>query len=245
MKTEILDVKIDNDSLPDVIKKIEEFVFDKKQHYIVTPNPEFLVLAKKDEEFKNILNKADIAVADGFGLALASRFLYGKKLQRTTGNDLMMEICCFAQNYSRSIFLFGGKQGIAKMAGEKLQKLFPKISIAGVLDGVEISNAKNIGREVINTIEFAKPDILFVALGQGKQEKFIHNNLSLLPSVKLAIGVGGAFDFLAGAQKRAPIFMQKIGLEWLYRLIREPRRWKRIFNAVMVFPWLVVKQKMR
>lgn len=245
MKIEILGVKIDNDSISEVMKKIEALLVDGKQHYIVTPNPEFLVLAQKDEVFRDILNKADIAVPDGFGLSLAAFFLKGKILQRITGNDLIIEICRSAERNGRSIFLLGGKEGIAKIAGIKIQKMFPRITIFGILDGIEISYTKNISREIINSIDIAKPDILFVALGQGKQEKFIYNNLSLLPSVKLAIGVGGAFDFLAGKQKRAPKFMQRIGMEWLYRLIREPGRWKRILNAIVVFPWLIFKEKFK
>lgn len=244
MKTEILGVKINTETIEETTKLVEHFLVDGKQHYIVTPNPEFLVLAQKDEEFKYILNNADIAVADGFGLTLASRFIFGKKLQRITGNDLVEILARTAEKNNYPIFfLGGGEKGVAKKASEKLLKKFSKMPVAGTMDEKIFNDPKNIDKEVIDAINFSKAKILFVALGQGKQEKFIHYNLPQLNSVALAIGIGGVFDFLAGNKKRAPVFMQRFGLEWLYRLIQEPKRWKRIYNAVIIFPILVFYQK--
>lgn len=267
MKIEILGVKIDNLSLQEVLEKIEQFLNSKFQHYIVTPNPEFLVLAQKDKNFKEILNYADIAIADGIGLIYAAKFLKKPILQKITGTDLMWQICELVEHKNCSIYLLGAEEGIAKKTAEVLKENFSKLKIVGTESGgqVEVSSREQItpspptplpegeggrlrrpgeGIDIIKNINQAKPKILFVAFGQIKQEKWIFYNLDKLPSVKLAMGVGGAFDYISGNIKRAPKILQTLGLEWLYRLIQEPRRWKRIFKAVIVFPLLVLKQKL-
>ena len=246
-KVEILGVKIDNLSLQEVLEKVGNFLESKNKYFIVTANPEFLVAAKKDKNFKDILNYADIAVADGVGLVYAAKFL-GHKLQRITGVDLFGFLCELAEKTDTPVYLLGAGEGVAQQTAEVLKQNFPNLKIVGAESGgLILSNGEtqtaNGNAEIINRINLAKPKILFVALGQVKQEKWIFKHLDQLSSVKVAVGVGGTFDFVAGTVARAPELMRNLGLEWLYRLIQEPGRAKRIFNATVIFSFSVLKNK--
>jgi len=242
-KVDILGVGIDNLSLQEVLEEVTHFLQSRNQHFIVTPNPEFLVAAAKDKQFKEILNYADIAVSDGVGLLYAAKF-NKRKLVRVTGVDLVWAISELANEKTKPwpIYLLGAADGVADEAAKVLTDQFPDLKMVGAQSGGEVT-AGATDYHIINEINIAKPKILFVAFGQGKQEKWIYNNLDKLPSVKLAIGVGGAFDYISGATPRAPKILQKLGLEWLYRLIQEPRRWERIVNAIIIFPALIIKDK--
>ena len=241
-KVEILGVKIDNLSLQEVLEKVGQFSESKNQHFIVTPNPEFLIAGQKDKKFREILNYADIACADGMGLIYAADFLE-KKLWRITGVDLVWAISELAEQKNSSIFFLGGEPDIARKTGEILKQNFPNLLVAGAESGGVIVDPDAEDLELIRKINNCQPKILFVAFGQVKQEKWIFSHLDRLPSVKVAIGVGGTFDYISGKIKRAPEILQEIGLEWLYRLIKDPKRWPRIFNAFVVFPLLIVKSK--
>lgn len=230
MKVEILGVKIDNLPFDEAAKMAEFFLSDKNGHFVVTPNPEMVLRAQKDSDFKKVLNSASLAIPDGVGLVLASKFLDNQIGKKVAGVDFMEEICRIAEKTGKSIFLLGAMKGVASKAGGNLKNKFPRLKIAGYLDGDFDLKAcyKNV-----NT---ASPDILFVALGAPKQEKWIFENLNTMKSVKLSMGVGGAFDFMSGKIKRAPLWMRRTGLEWMWRLLSEPKRAKRILNAVIVFP---------
>jgi len=228
----LLGVKVDNVDMNGALEKIGDFICDGRQHYIVTPNPEIIVLAQKDKEYKKILNEADLSIPDGVGIKIASRFLGEPIRERITGTDLMEKLLTNnKQQTTNNIkgFLLGGKRG----AGEKIAKKFP--NAVGFTENIE---------EAINSINKCQPNILFVALGAPKQEKWIYYNIAKIPSVKVAVGVGGAFDFLSGKILRAPKFLRKIGLEWLWRFMLQPWRIKRIYNAVIKFPYLVIKEKL-
>ncbi len=230
---QLLGIRIDNVSMDEVLQKIEEFLRDGKQHYIVTVNPEFIVLAQKDEEFRKILNGADLAIPDGIGVVWAARFLGERLKERVAGVDLINRFKNYDLRFkNKKIFLLGGKNGVAE-------------KIAGQWLGVVGFSEETESMELFARIRQWRPDILLVALGAPKQEKWIMENLSKVPSVKVAIGVGGAFDFLSQKIKRAPVFMQKMGLEWLWRLVLEPKRLPRIFRAVVVFSWLIANKKIR
>ncbi len=220
----ILDVKIDNLTIDEILIKIDGFLESEESHYIVTLNPEFLVKAQKDKEFKDILNNADLAIPDGVGLIFASYILNQPIKERVTGVDLMEKICYRSAQMNWSVFLMGSNPGIAEKAAENLRKKYQGLKIKA-------------GLEEVN----GQPEILFVALGAPKQEKWINDNLNKFSSIKLAIGIGGAFDFISGNIKRAPKFLRAIGLEWLWRFGCQPWRIKRIFNALIKFPWLVIK----
>jgi len=217
------------------MNKIRGYLNDGRQHYIVTPNPEIIVKAQKDAEFKSILNKADLAIPDGIGIVWTAKLLNEQMAERVSGTDLVVKIKDQTVNLNINgrpvrIFLLGGRDGVA----QRVASQWPEV--VGFSEETEST-------ELFVIITEYQPDILFVALGAPKQEKWIAQNLSRLPSVKVAMGVGGAFDFLSQKIKRAPRFMQKIGLEWLWRLAREPRRLSRIFNAVVIFPWMVIKSQ--
>lgn len=238
----ILGVRIDDYAHEECISEMKNLFMSGKQHFIATPNPEFVVLAQKDREFFSILKSSSMSLPDGIGMLFANIFLYKKIIHRVTGNDAMKIIAGIAEQKKYSIYLLGGDRGVPQKASEVLKQKFPNIRIAGTYDGL-IQDVKNIEMEVVENIQKATPDILFVALGHGKQERFISHNLSKFPTVKIAIGVGGALDYLSGVKRRAPKFIQKIGLEWVYRLILEPKRWKRIIDAVIIFPYLVISRR--
>ncbi|MDP2934727.1 MAG: WecB/TagA/CpsF family glycosyltransferase [bacterium] len=223
-KTEIFGVKFDDLSMNEALEKIQGFV--------VLPYSEFIVRAQKDEEFKNILNSADFCLCEGRGLYLMAR-LIGKKLkQNIYGVDLIYNLNSKFKIQNSKLFLFGGTEDVVKKTAEKLGD-----SIIGYEHGYQDAN------RVVDKINLVKPDVLLVGLGSPKQEKFIHENLKKMPSVKLAIGVGGAFDFISGRIKRAPKFIQKISLEWLWRLIVEPKRIERVFGGFFGLSALVIKEK--
>ncbi|MFH1947133.1 MAG: WecB/TagA/CpsF family glycosyltransferase [Candidatus Magasanikbacteria bacterium] len=239
----ILDVRIDNVNKKQVLETVADFLQSDKQNKIFTPNPEMLVDARKDQYFKEILNSGDLNICDGKGLEIASR----GQLKRIPGVDLMLDICELAEKENKSIYLLGsGSDEVVKKTAEVLQEKFPLLKIVGHSMGPSITTEQHNNRttlvynkdkneDLMYDIITSAPDILFVAFGHGKQEKWIEENLIDLPSVKVAMGVGGSFDFISGKTKRAPVWMRKIGLEWLYRLVREPKRVGRIFKATFVF----------
>jgi N-acetylglucosaminyldiphosphoundecaprenol N-acetyl-beta-D-mannosaminyltransferase len=228
------------------LDQIKKFLTDGKQHYIVTPNPEFLLEAERDQEFASILNHADLAVPDGFGLVCAGLAM-GKIIHRFPGVELVESILTTPRLLQGGVggggFLRIGiinwDEGLSR-AGEIKKALEKKYS------GLEFM-VIDIPREFSPLLLQGgvggggfNSDILFVALGSPWQEKWIYQNLKNLPSVKIAMGVGGSFDFIIGKIKRAPKIFRILGLEWIWRLIKQPWRWKRIFNAAIVFPFKFV-----
>lgn len=228
----ILGIKVDNISRPEAIAAVEQMLRNGGQHIITTPNPEMLVAARKDDEFREALNRADLALPDGFGLMLAARFLSTPLKERICGSDFVWDIFALAAEKGYIIYFLGGKEGVAQKAAKNLKPQFPNLKIVGVDSEPQFDR-----------IRAAAPDILLVAFGHSKQEKWIARHLGELPSVKIAMGVGGVFDFISGRVRRAPRFMRLIGLEWLWRLAREPRRVTRIWRAVVVFPCLILRAK--
>lgn len=228
MKIDILGVRVDNVSFEEAVNKVEEFIGDKNKHYVVTPNPEIGILAQKDHKLRQILNSADLAIPDGIGLIWASRILGSRLKERVTGVDLMEKFCQVAEKKGFSVGLLGGKNGVASLCAAVLKNRFEKLKL------VVFDKNQPIYKDV---------DILFVAMGAPKQEKWIGKNLPKIP-VKVAMGVGGAFEMITGAQIRAPKILQNLGLEWLWRLITQPWRVKRQL-ALLVFVYFVIKQKLK
>jgi len=210
----ILGVRVDKINLAEAVKLVEVWVKQDKKRYIVTPNPEFIMLAQKDAEFRKILNSADLAIPDGAGLRLADR-----RLNRVTGVDLMFSLI----NKGYKTVLAGGKPGIAEKAAITLRS-----NLVARPTRLDLVGMTEPSVEKINNI---RPDLLFVALGMAKQEKWIVKNLPKL-NVKVAMGVGGALDQIAKPWLRAPLLVRRAGLEWLYRLILQPWRLKRQWQLV-------------
>jgi len=239
-KIEILGVEIDNLTMGQAILKIDQMVNSSSCHQIATINPEFLVEARHDKKFKQILNQASLAIPDGIGLLWAARRKKENFFERITGADLVMQVI---KKQQHSFYFLGGAPGIATRAANKLLKKYPRLNIVDAIDG-GIINDSNLAhqKQLIYEINKTKPDILLVALGAPKQDKFISRWQKDL-NCHVAIGVGGTLDYITGALPRAPHLWQKIGLEWLWRLFREPRRFKRIYRAIIVFPYLVLTRK--
>lgn len=257
-----------------LVKNLENF---QKKLFIVTPNPEFLVLANENPTFKEVLNKADLALADGIGVVASGQVL-GKPLkERFAGVELLEKLCMIVAEKPITVGFLGGRGGVAEKTAERLRKKYPGLKVgfvgeewsSGDLLGetrslkasskpsgntslayegksnspaVEHSqkSSKNFVKKSFRE-EFRPVDILFVAFGAPKQEFWINDNLEMLP-VKVAVGVGGAFDYIGGKVPRAPLFVQKLGMEWLFRLIVQPWRIKRQLS-LLKFVWLVVKEK--
>ena len=275
MRIELLGIKIDTSDKEDILKKISGFMDDNlKSHYIVTPNPEMVMRAYHDYHFQFILRSADLAIPDGIGILWAAKFLsleakrnifrhlkviwqmiysalslmfypsYCRKIvpDRITGTDLIDDISKIALKKHKSIFFLGAAPGVAKKASAELKKKYGNLKIAGCLS---VSATKKNESYIINRINKSGAEIVLVAFGAPKQEKWIASNIDKCSSVKLMIGVGGAFDFISGFVKRSPALMRKLGLEWLFRLIKEPWRFKRIYTAVVGFPLMTLRYKLR
>ncbi len=254
----ILGIKIDNLDKKEILEKIESFLRSDKFHQIATVNPEFILTAQKDKEFKNILNNCDLNIADGVGLKFAF-WRCGQKLKaRIAGVDLMWEILKIANDRGLSIFLAADKNGLSGWEETKdaILRKYPGLKISGK----NINHACHSERsdsEVeestcvkIRSLDYARDDsiknydIVFCNFGHPHQEKFIYSLKSQkYDNIKLAMGVGGSFDFATGKLRRAPLWVRKIGLEWLFRLIQQPKRIKRIFNAVIIFPVKIIFNK--
>lgn len=222
----LLGIRADNFNKKEILKKVEFFLSELKFHQIATVNPEFILEAQKNEEFRNILNNCDLNIADGIGIKFAF-WRYGKHLKcRMTGIDLVKKILKMANDRGLGIFLAANKDGLSTWEETKgaILKIYPNINIFGA------NLSKN---DALYQIPDTKYQILFCNFGAPYQELFI--NRIKCDKIKLAIGVGGSFDFLTKKTKRAPVLMGQLGLEWLWRFFQQPHRWKRIWNAVIVF----------
>lgn len=247
MRVNILGIPIDAVRREEALARAERFLEEPRGHFIATPNPEMLVAASRDVEFRRVLCLADLAIPDGHGLILVSRLRGTSLPERVTGTDFLDDVVGLAAKKGKTVFLLGGEGDTSRAAADALQKRHPGLKVVGTLSGGsagrDSSGALRLDQGTDDTIRAAAPDILFVALGHGKQEEWITRHLPSLPSVRIAMGVGGAFDFVAGRVRRAPQWLRRSGLEWLWRLIIQPHRIGRIWTAVVVFPWLALTEK--
>ncbi|MBN1325940.1 WecB/TagA/CpsF family glycosyltransferase [Candidatus Falkowbacteria bacterium] len=231
----ILGAKINDVSLNEAMNLIADFLITKKKGFVVTPNPEICLISYKDKIFRRIIQNSFLSIPDGSGLKLGSRILGDELNNKTTGADLSQKILELAEQKNYSILILGGKQEIGEKALQNIKCKYPNLKIyylnGGTFDNLGYSNDANLV-EKINQIN---PDIICIMLGAPKQEYFMSANLDKL-NAKLMLGLGGTIDFLAGQIIRAPEKLRKMGLEWLWRLYIEPWRWKRIINAVIIFP---------
>lgn len=262
MKVDLLGLKINNESKADILNEIIKRLKNKQKTFIVTPYSEFFYKIYRDYEFKNILNSADFSIPDGISVLWLSHYFYTpltlnnyylkilqafwqifttgldaifdkKKItkifrEKISGSDFFWDLTKLASENSFSIFLLGGYFDTPKIVADKLKQKFPNLKIAG------ISNSNPSDPELINNINNSHCDILMVAFGPEKQEKWIYNNLQNL-NIGLAIGLGGTFDYVSGKKKSPPKFIRSSGFEWLYRLITQPSRIIRIYEATFKF----------
>lgn len=247
----ILGIDITTDSRADIVARLREWLTERTPRQIVTINPEMLVAANRSDEPKALLAGADLRIADGAGIVLAARLTKQPIPERIPGVELTDELCRLAAELGRSIYLLGGDPGVATAAAEALQRRHPTLRIAAADEGVpKLSDARwqvlDPAMEeaaIVGRVAAAKPGVLFVAYGHPKQEAFIAEHKDALQA-SVMVGVGGTFDFLAGRVKRAPHWLSRIGLEWMWRLLLQPWRITRIWNAAVVFLWLVIRERL-
>ena len=229
----ILGVNVDAVTMAEAVAHVTAAMDVRANVMIATANAEMIMRATHDEELRDILNAAALVVPDGAGTVWAARHLGHAMPERVAGYDLAQELLRRAPAEGRRIYFFGAAPGVAEKAKEKAEQLYPGIEIVGVRSGF-FSPADNAA--IITEIRAARPDLLLVALGVPKQEKWIATHLAEL-GVPVAIGVGGTLDVMAGVMKRAPYWMQKAKLEWLFRGLMQPKRAGRL----LALPKFVLK----
>lgn len=235
----ILNIRLDSTSVEEVLNTIGVFLTNRYlpagrqgKFSLFTANPELLVMAAKDQSLKKIINSADLVIPDGVGLKYAAKFLHKKDLNIIPGRRLFLKLLALARKNNWKVFFLGGKGIKNVFAGPVLD------------ENGEPKTAKEakIQKEVIQKINEIKPDLLFVGFGMPKQEKWIYKNVKKLDA-KGIMAVGGTFDYVFGKARLPPEWLEKLGLEWLWRLLHEPRRLSRILNAVIIFPLRVFLYK--
>lgn len=236
----ILGVPVDNLTREDAVERIAQFIVSGDPHQVVTVNPEFVVAAQNNYEFMHVLQEADLNLPDGVGLLWASRYLGQPLKERVTGTDTVLALSRLAAEKGWRLFLLGAGEGVAEAAARKLQATNPGLIIVGTYSG---SSSRAEEDKILALVQKAQPHILLVAFGAPQQDLWIYRNKGKL-GAPLAMGVGGALDFIARKVPRAPSWIQRLGLEWLFRLIREPWRWRRML-ALPYFVWLVLIDRMR
>ncbi len=248
----ILGTPVDDVNMDEALQRIEAFVntgrATSKGHQIATINADFVVKSLQDAELRRILQEADMATADGMPLVWSARLLGVPLRGRVTGADMVPALAERAAQKGYSIYFLGAAPGVAEKAARILQQRHPTLQIAGIASP-SVEAVQNGDPVVIAACKAAKPDILLVAFGNPKQEKWIYRHAQEL-GIPVMIGVGGTFDFIAGVTKRAPQWMQQSGLEWSYRLIQQPGRlWKRYitdlfgFGYFFLWQWWVMRKQ--
>jgi N-acetylglucosaminyldiphosphoundecaprenol N-acetyl-beta-D-mannosaminyltransferase len=244
----IFGVQIDDLAESELMKKLEYWLAGEQTHTIATPNAEFLLDAKTNQSFLNLLNQSDLAMADSVSLQYASAALSESRLvNRWPGVDLLDRLCELAAHKNARVLLLGGEPGSAQGTARNLRQRHDMLQVKAIDPGTILwgGSILQISSELIDRIEELEPDVVAVGLGQYKQEQFIAQARISLPNVKIWIGVGGAFEMISGQRKRAPRYISRIGLEWLWRLFIQPSRWRRIANASIIFPLLVASESIR
>lgn len=225
-KTIILGVPFDTGTMNEAADSAVEMMGESGQHIICTPNPEIVMEAQNDAELMGILRAADMVTPDGVGILWASKYSETKINERVSGYDLVLNIFERIKDTDYTVYMFGGAPGVAERAAEVMAQKYEGLKIVGVHDGYFKAKEEN---NIISDIKKHQPSLLLVGLGSPKQEKWIYNNLRLT-GAKLAIGIGGSFDVMSGNLKRAPKIVCRLGIEWLYRLLKQPTRFKRMLR---------------
>jgi N-acetylglucosaminyldiphosphoundecaprenol N-acetyl-beta-D-mannosaminyltransferase len=237
---DMLGVPLARIDMETALTRVEQFVRERSPHMIVTSDTTGIVRARDDPEFQAIVRAADMVTADGRGVVWMARVLGLPMRERVSGVDMMDKLCQRAAQQGYSVYLLGGQPGVAEETARVMQSRYPGLRVAGAHHGYFTAEEEP---KVVRAVAEAKPDILFVAFGAPKQEKWIRRHQGAL-GVPVAIGVGGSFDVLSGRVKRAPAWMQRAGLEWLYRACREPKRLPRLW-ALPRLVWMTLREALR
>jgi N-acetylglucosaminyldiphosphoundecaprenol N-acetyl-beta-D-mannosaminyltransferase len=237
MQHVVLGVRVDDISSEDLTAKLTSWLAGEQAKIVVTPNPEFVMYAKRDPDFRKLLQEADLALPDGVGLRFAVAALSDETLKhRHTGADTLVELAGLCAREHKKLVLLGGSPRKAQRAAVSLRERFPGLDVATFDPGIIDEHHVRLSEATLTGVERLSPQVVAVALGQGKQEKVMDILKHKIPSIRILIGVGGASDYVAMAVRRAPKSWQRYGFEWLWRLIQEPWRWQRILNATFFFP---------
>jgi N-acetylglucosaminyldiphosphoundecaprenol N-acetyl-beta-D-mannosaminyltransferase len=236
-KVNILNVPFVNKTRQQILEELLQRIRNKEKTFVVTANPEIVMFARKDPSYFHTIAAADYIVADGIGIVIASKMLKKPLPERVAGFDLMTELLRLADRNRWKVFLLGAKEEVIPLTVENIKQKYPNLIIAGFHHGYFEDNDKHI----VELVKESKADLVFVALGFPRQEKWIYEHYPLFDQ-GIFIGVGGSFDVLAGKVKRAPEIWQKLNIEWLYRLIQQPSRWRRMV-ALPQFLFEVIKNK--
>ncbi len=240
-RVDVLGIKFDNLSFSEAEGIIKNSLSQKSYLSIFTPNPEIALAAQKDTSLLAIINSSSLVLADGVGIVIASQILGSPIRERVAGIDIGELILGMANENKLRVFLLGGKETVAKMAGEKIKKRYPHITVCGAHHGYFQKEGEE-NDAVVKEIASASPDIIFVCFGFPAQERWIYENCVKIPSVTLSAGLGGALDVWSGNVRRSPKFLQKLGLEWLWRIIVQPKRIKVLFH-IPIFFLKILRQK--
>ena len=238
MKTDVLGVQYDNLTMAEALARGRELLTGDKCAYVVTPNAEMAYEALHDEEFRRVLNEADLVLPDGAGVVLGAKILKTPLKQKVAGIEFAQNMLPVYEELGSRLYLLGSKPGVAEQAAEKMLEKHPNLCICGTADGYFQDED-----EVVRKINEANADALYVCLGAPKQEYFMYRHRAKL-NVRLMAGLGGTLDGIAGTVKRAPRWMIRLQLEWLYRLIKEPRRFGRMLRLPK-FVFAALKKRMK
>jgi len=242
-RVNLLDMWIDKVDSADAVARIDGFVQSGRPHQVMTVNVDFLRLGAEDRAFHNLINAADLAVPDGMPLLWGAKMLGDPLLERVTGIDLIDRCAALSARKGYKIFLLGAGPGVAEAAAQALRRRYPGVRIVGTY-APPMGFTQEEDDKTVRLVQEMEPDLLFVAFGAPKQDAWIRQHMQRL-NVPMCMGVGGAFDMLAGRVKRAPGWMQRSGLEWAYRLAQEPTRlWKRyVVDDLPVFLRLMAQRR--
>ncbi len=238
MKIDVMGLKFDSMTMDEALSRAEALLRGEKAAYVVTPNAEIAYEALHDGQLREMLNGADLMLPDGAGVVLASKLLRTPVKQKVAGVDFAAGLLGILERNGQSLYLLGGKTGIGELAAQKMLEAHPQLRIAGIADGYFQDEAP-----VIAKINASGADALFVCLGAPKQERFMVQHRQEL-HVHLMAGLGGSLDAFAGTVQRAPAWMIRLNLEWLYRLIREPKRFRRMLRLPK-YLWAVMLKRIR
>jgi N-acetylglucosaminyldiphosphoundecaprenol N-acetyl-beta-D-mannosaminyltransferase len=235
-RARVLGIRIDPVTTPDVLRAVRSAVTGRQPCHIITVNVEFIMLARRDPGFRDVIEGAGLATADSAGVLWALRRQDIDLPYRVGGSDLIWSLCLQAEEFGHRVFLLGGGEGVAAAAARRLQQAYPRLQVAGTYAG---SPAAEDEESIVHLIRRSQADILFVAFGAPQQDIWIALNLERTGAA-CALGVGGSLDYIAGTAQRAPVWMREHNLDWLWRLIRQPWRWRRML-VLPVFAWLVLR----
>ena len=228
MRTDVLGVGFDDLTLDEAVQTGSGLVEADGFHYAVTPNPEFILAARKNPEFKQALLGADLVLADGIGVIYSAKILGRPLKSKVPGIDFAQRLVAWMAEHGKRLFLLGAKPGVAELAAANLKAAYPGLIVCGTHDGYFQEDGP-----VVKAIQESAADVVFVCLGAPKQELWMVRN-GPAAGARLMVGLGGSLDVFAGVVERAPEGFQKLGLEWLYRLMKEPRRIGRMARLPLV-----------